>query len=323
VLKTIEEQIVEVIKEHQTFLILPHVHIDGDDEGSMLALKLALEKVGKKVILYCPEDLPKVYNFLPCAHKITKELPKDLFEVAILLECSSPSRLPEGFNLVQAAQHTINIDHHRDNKEYAEYNWINPQAAAVGEMVYSLIKSLGIPLDFEIAMCLYLAILTDTGAFTYSNVTAQTHKIIAECLEFPLPIDKINRRVYKEKPFAYLKLMAEVITTLERSPDGEVAWGFLTLDMLNRANLKYEDTQNLLEELNQIEGVKILILFKESPKGYTRVSLRSSGFPVNRLAGNFGGGGHRQAAGCNITAKPAEAKDLVLKALEKMKSEEI
>ena len=217
----------------------------------------------------------------------------------------------------------ISIDHHRDNKEYAEYNWNNPKAASVGEMVYFLIKSLGLTLDFEIAICLYLAILTDTGGFAYSNVTPQTHKIISECLEFPLPVDKINRRVYKEKTYGYLKLIGEVIATLERSQDNEVAWGFLTQEMLNRHALKYEDTQNLLEELNQIEGVKIIILFKETPKGITRVSFRSSGFPVNKLAEQFGGGGHRQASGCNIAADLTQAKDQVMQALAAMRSNEI
>jgi bifunctional oligoribonuclease and PAP phosphatase NrnA len=319
VLKAIEDQIIEVIQEHQTFLILPHTNIDGDDEGSMLALKLALEKIGKQVSLFCPENLPKVYNFLPAVNNISKVLPPDKVDVAILLECSSPNRLPENFDLSNSAHHIINIDHHIDNKNYAEYNWVNSKAAAVGEMVFQLINALKIPLDFEIAVCLYLAILTDTGAFAYSNVTPLTHKIIAQCLEFPIPVDTINRRVYKEKDFFYLKLLSAVIATLERSADGETAWGFLTLDMLNQVNLKYEDTQNLLEELNQIEGVNILILFKETLKGHTRVSLRSSGWPVNRLAEKFGGGGHLQAAGCNVEMPLQKAQAAVLEELANMK----
>ncbi|MBI2252562.1 MAG: bifunctional oligoribonuclease/PAP phosphatase NrnA [Armatimonadetes bacterium] len=294
------------------FLIIPHKNIDGDVLGCMLALYLGLKKINKEIYLFTNEKIPDIYNFLPAKEKVEQELSLKSFEVAVLLECSSLERIPEKLNLRKIAPCIINIDHHPDNKYYGDYNWIDSSSAALGEMIYQLLIYLKIELDLAIATCLYISILTDCGAFQYSNTTMRTHQIASELLKFPIPINEVSRKIYKEKEFKVLKLLGKCLANLETNLGGKIVWGVITKEMFRETQTSEADTQHFIEEINQIKDAEIVILFKETKNSEIKLSLRSLIFPVNRIAANFGGGGHPQAAGCAIAGNLKEVIPLAI-----------
>lgn len=310
-------RISEILKTKEKFIILPHVYIDGDDLGSMLALGRALGKIGKSVLRFLPESIPEIFTFLPDIEYISRKIPSDNFDAAILLECSDLHRLTDQVDIKKIAKTIINIDHHPDNKFYGDINWVEPDASAVAEMVYFLIKDLDVELDYETALNLYTAILTDTGGFHYSNVTSRTHEVISRLLSFPIKVDEIYRKVYREKSPNLLRLQGKVMANLELSDENKIAWSYITKDMLEKYGVGEEDTQNFVEEINQIRDAQAVLIFKEIDAKKTKVSLRSSSIPVNKIASFFGGGGHLRAAGCTLEAPLEEAaKQVVAKVRE-------
>lgn len=308
--------IAERIHEGRQFLIVPHVGLDGDDMGSMLGLAHALDRLGKSTYLYSPDQVPRVYQFLPGWERLTSSPPEGRFDAVLLLECPSSSRLPKGLEPASFSEVVVNLDHHQDNHMEASHHWVDASYAAVGEMAVFLLDALGVPLDREIALPLYLAVLTDTGSFQFSNVTPRTHRVAARLVEQIGDVSPISRAVYRQYPAEELQLVGKVLATLERSPDGKIAWAELDRSMLDALGLREEDTQNLVESINRIQGVEVLALFKHLDPGTLRVSLRSAGPPVNQVAARFGGGGHRLAAGLQIeTDDPEGARHRVLEAL--------
>jgi len=310
------ERILEVLGRGRRFLALPHVNIDGDDLGSMLALHYAFARQGKECYLYSPDKVPEIYQFLPDWELITSTPPEGRFDAVLALECANPERLPRELAVRELSDVLINIDHHPDNTFYGDLNLVDPVASAVGEVVFGIISEMGTPIDENIARALYVAILTDTGSFQFANVTSETHRIVGELLHFTIDAEKITRRVYREKEFAVMKLYGRLLGSLERSEDGSIIWACLTRAMLEDLGVTDEDTQHFSEDLNQVKGAEIMVLFKETRNGGYKASLRSTGFPVNEAAAQFGGGGHRQAAGCTIQGDYESVKRKLFDALE-------
>lgn len=309
--------IVEAVQLGKNFLAVPHVNLDGDELGCMLALYWGLKKINKTITLFTPDNIPFVYTFLPGVEKIQKTLPDKKFDAALALECSSLERIPANINLKRIAKRVINIDHHPDNLMYADFNYIDSRASALGEIIFKLLKELGVELDYNIAVNLYVSILTDSGAFQYSNTTSETHKIVSKLLEFPLNVNEINRKIYKETEFNTLKLMGVVLATLNQAQKGKIIWAYLTQKMLQDCLCYEENTQYFIDTINTIRDAEITILFKETANGSIKISLRSNIHPVNDLAGIFGGGGHKQAAGCTINSPLETAiKTLIAKTEE-------
>jgi phosphoesterase RecJ-like protein len=306
------------ISRKNSFIILPHVFVDGDDLGSMLALAMSLRKMDKRVVLFCRDRIPDSFSMVSGLYPIHTEIPDERFEAAILLECSDLSRLPEGLDISGLADTIINIDHHPDNTFYGDVNWVDPSSAAVGEMVFDLIKELGTPMDAGIAVCLYMAILTDTGCFQYSNVTARTHAIISQLMAFPIQVDEISRKIYREMDYEVLQLLGKMLSGSRRSRDGRLVWATLTREMFRKTGAGEENTQHFIEDLAQARGAEVTVLFKEVDNGGGRVkvSLRSIFLPVNEVAAMFGGGGHRQAAGCTLDGPLASARRRLLTAVK-------
>jgi len=294
------KEVADIIRSNSTFLILPHIFLDGDDLGSMLSLKMILDKMGKKSIIFCDEEIPEIFLFIPQINLISNKKPHERFDAIILMECTNWNRITKEIDPGKMTDMVINIDHHPDNKYYADINWVDPGSAALGEMIYDLIKELEVPLDTDIATAIYLAIITDTGGFQFSNVTSRTHAIISDLLKFGVKVDLIFRKVYKEISLETLKLKGMVLARVRRSNDGRVVWSEMTSEMLTRTGAGEENAQNLVEEINRIKGAEVAILFKESKGDKIKVSMRSASLPVNEVAARFGGGGHRQAAGCTL-----------------------
>jgi phosphoesterase RecJ-like protein len=287
--------------------MVPHINIDGDDLGSMLALGLALERLGKSSYLYSCDEVPLLYRFAPHWQRVTRELPRGPFDAVLFMECPAPGRLPAGLDFESLAPERINIDHHPGNSLYGTRNWVDVSACALGEMMALLIDALEVPYDRDIALWLYVAIATDSGSFQYSNVSARTHRIAARLVEQIGDVSPVNRALYREKPAAELKLLGLVLETLERSPDGRVAWAVLTRDMLSQAGIAEQEAQTLMEEINRVRGAEAMVLFKALGQGKIKVSMRSTGLAVNAICERLGGGGHRQAAAVDISSDDLEA----------------
>jgi len=268
---------------------------------------LSLELGGKQVEMVLPEGEPQTYNFLPGFERIRSK-PTFEPEVVISVDCAEQTRLilpPEVFTTKPLF---VNIDHHISNTYFGDVNLVLPEAAATGEIIYKIICAGGFPLDDRIALALYTAVSTDTGFFRFSNTTAETLSLAAKLVEtYGISPSQIAERVYEEKSFESLRLLTEVLSTLQLSEDRRYSWMILTQEMLQRYPVELEETENFVNYASSIRGVEIGLFFKEVQPQDIKVSWRSKAtVDVSRLAAHFGGGGHARAAGCSLTG-PMEA----------------
>lgn len=294
----------QLLKSKERFLIGCHVHPDGDAIGSMLAIGLALKKNGKQVAMVCSEGVPSVYSFLEGNSLITKELP-DFFipEVIIGVDCAEKDRLalsPEVWKIPDLV--VVNLDHHITNIGFGEINIIDSQAAATGELVYRLLSEGDFEMDSAIAMAIYTAIATDTGFFRYDSTSAFTLELASLLVgKYHIKPSKIAEQVHEQKSFNSIRLLGEILSKLQLSNNGKIAWIVLDQVLLNKFPVENEETESFVNYARSIEGVEIGILFKEFKPNEVKLSWRSTtAVDVSKLAAYFGGGGHARAAGCNI-----------------------
>lgn len=306
------EAVRERLQSARRILLVPHVGIDGDDLGCMIALHRGLEALGKEPVAWSPDAIPEAYRELPDLHRIVSVLPEGAFDAAICLECPTPARLPAGLDLRARAAVVLNLDHHVDNERYGDVDWIDPEAAALGEMVFDLLDDLGVALDRTLAVALYVSILSDTGSFQYRRVSPGTHRRAARLLEHGVPTDVLGRRIFREESFEALRLFGAMLARLQMGEEGRLAWSEIRQGELVASGLGWEDVRPFVERIDGIKGAEVAALFMEHGERRIKVSLRSREFPVLEVAARFGGGGHMQAAGCVLEASLEEARALVL-----------
>lgn len=293
-------EIANVLKKSHRIILSGHVMPDGDSLGSVMALGLALESLGKEVFLLSPDPIPSTYLFLPFMErfKVVDEALKQKADTFIVLDCSVPERLA-GLKELLNKSLVINLDHHFTNQFIGAYNYIDPKASATGEIVMDLILELGVSLSKEIATFLYVAINTDTGRFCYDNATSNTFRRVASLLEAGIDTSFINTNLYEQKPLVALKVLKLAINNLRLSSCGKVAWTFITMEDMNSLGALNEHAEDLVDKLRGIKGVEIAVCIKEMPSGRFKISFRSKGKAnVCAIANKFGGGGHIKAAGC-------------------------
>jgi phosphoesterase RecJ-like protein len=296
-------------------LLLGHVHPDGDVLGTLLGLGLALERAGWRPTFAGPHPVPDVLGFLPGAGRweVWAKAPRR-FDVLVLTDCPNHGRT-EGL-LEQArgpASAVLNIDHHPDNRRYGTVDWIDPTAAATGEMIWDLLGRLGLALTAEVALNLYTAIHTDTGSFRYSNTTSRTFQIAADLTRAGAEPALVTEWLYQRRAPRALNELGELLRRIELSPDGAVAWLAVPRGLVSEDFMAAED---VVTYPRSIGGVKVAVLLREEAPGTVKVSLRGKGeVPVNKIAGRFGGGGHENAAGCTVPGSLAEATATVLAAV--------
>jgi bifunctional oligoribonuclease and PAP phosphatase NrnA len=302
-------------KNNKSFLVSSHQNMEGDAIGSMLALAELLQAAGKKVILLPPENMPDAYKFLPGASKV--KLKKDLsgikYDVACLVDCTDLDRLGKVKSGIYLTRPIINIDHHISNANFGSVNWVDPKMSCSGEQIYHLFKKMSLPINKKAALYMYIAILTDTGSFRYSNTTAMTHEIAAELITLGVNPTDVYRKIYEEASFYSLSLLSSVLSTLKTASNGRIAWIRITRNMLKKYSSSLDDTQDFVNFPRAMKGVKISIAFKEVEKGIVEASFRSNdGFDVNKIARHFGGGGHTSASGCTLKGTMGEIEKAVL-----------
>jgi phosphoesterase RecJ-like protein len=301
-----------ILRDEESFLITSHARPDGDAIGSALGLMHLLESMGKRVTVAFADRIPTMYRCLPGVERIVADLPADLHDVAVLLECDSIERT--GFEAIDAGM-MLNIDHHQSGRTFADFNWIDPAACAVGVMIYDLAIASGEEITPEMASCLYSAILTDTGSFTFACTDAGTFGIAEHLLERGADSTGIAQAIYFSNPESKLRLLGTALSNLEI--DGEVAWTFVTRDDIERAAAIVEDCEGIVNYLISILGVRAAVFLRELPTGNRfRLNLRSKGaVDVAEVAEGFGGGGHRNASGCTIEGPLSEAVPVLVSRL--------
>jgi bifunctional oligoribonuclease and PAP phosphatase NrnA len=307
-------QLLETLSEPSgSVLCLGHVHPDGDVLGTLFGLGLALGAAGASVTFAGPHPVPETLSFLPGVDRwqVWKAAP-GTFEIIVMTDCPNPDRsegLLEGARGPQTR--VLNIDHHPDNRRYGTVDWIDPSAAATGEMVFDLVRALGLRVTPAVALNLFTAIHTDTGSFRYSNTTARTFRIAAELAAAGADPALVSDRLYQQRAGDSLVQLGEVLRRVEISGDGQVAWLCVPRGLVSREFLEAED---LVGYPRSVRGVKVAVLFSEEAPGKIKASLRGKGdVPVNAIAHRFGGGGHENAAGCTLSGTLAEASAALLK----------
>jgi len=308
-------QVVQLIEQKQRFMITSHVRPDGDGLGSGLALYWMLRALNKDVDVVLRDRVPPSYEVLPGSELvIVQDDVTAIYEGAFIIECSDVDRpgLPSLRN-----QFVVNIDHHSTTVAFGDINWIDSTAAAVGEMIYNLCKALGVEVTKEIAECIYTALLTDTGSFHFSNTTERTLKIASELVRRGVEPARISQALFYSSSFAKIKLLGLVLSDIERDESGRIAWITLDRATMYQANACDEDADGIVNQALSIADVEAVAFFKELSPGAYRISLRSKGkHNVAKVAELFGGGGHRNAAGCRIQGDFEDVKRQIIEGLQ-------
>lgn len=301
--------ILDVLRQGEKFLVCSHSRPDGDAVGSMLAMGMLLEQMGKRADLVTADRIPNIYRELPGADSIqcTTRV-HGLYDAAILLECDGleRSRL-RGLE----AYFLINIDHHATGQAFAHLNWIDRDAASVGELVYRLVKAAGARVTPEMATCLYTTVLTDTGGFCYGATRAATFALAEELTNAGANPIRIAQDVYFSTATSKLLLLGAALTNLKR--EGRLAWLWVTHEDMVRTCAAEEDCEGIVNYAVSIAGVEAAVFLRELPEGRIRASLRSKGrVDVAAIAAGLGGGGHENAAGVSLDGPLPRALEEIL-----------
>lgn len=290
-----------------------HENPDGDAIGSLLALGLALEAWGKAATLFADSPIPAVYRFLPAVERIVNQVDAPpRFDAAVILDCASLSRCGRAAAVAGACPILICLDHHPTNTGFGHLRWIDPAACATAEVVYHLIKAMGVALDTPMATAIYTGILTDTGSFRFANTNRAAFAICAEMVALGVDPYQAARHVYGTYSLGRIKLLNRALDSIEIAGNGKISIMTLSKRMLAETGTHTEDIEGLIHYARRIEDVKLAALIVEDTDGHSgrfHVSLRSDGdVDVGAIAAGFGGGGHPNAAGFSIDAGLGEIK---------------
>jgi phosphoesterase RecJ-like protein len=303
------DAILAVLRRGERFLVCSHSRPDGDAVGSMLAMGMLLEQMDKRADLVTADCIPGIYRGLPGAATIRTACGvHGSYDAVILLECDSlgRSRLRglENFFL-------INIDHHASGRPFAHLNWIDRDAASVGELVYRLVEAAGAVLTPRMATCLYTTVLTDTGGFCYGATRAATFALAQNLVLAGADPIRIAQDVYFSTATSKLLLLGAALANLNR--DGRLAWLSVSHHDMVRACAAEEDCEGIVNFALAIAGVEAAVFLRELPERRIRLSLRSKGrVNVAALAERLGGGGHENAAGCTLDGPLSHALNEIL-----------
>ncbi len=326
-MRTIPKDLTATIRDVGAFVVLTHIHPDGDALGSLLAFAEIMETLGKRVFCYLEEPVTSLYDFLPDSMRIHTDL-ADLLRfieeadgqvAAISLDCGDCDRMGENQEELLKIHPFLAIDHHRAHRQYGDLRWIDPDCSSTGEMVYELAQVLGADISATCAFNLYVAISTDTGSFRYESTTSRTLMIAADLVARGVRPDEVASHLHENFTLQRLKLMELVLSTLKLHESGQLAFIQVTRDMFERSGANFQDVEGFIDYPRSLRSVKVAAFMKEGKDGQISVSLRAKGeCDVAEVAQSFGGGGHRNAAGFRFVGKTVdEAQAEVLAALIK------
>jgi phosphoesterase RecJ-like protein len=299
------EAVADAIRSHDRFLVTTHENPDGDALGSLLAAKLGLDALGKDVVMYLSGEtpLPREYAWMPLGN-LRRSLPDDAADrVLLALDCANESRIGPDPEVLASAPLVVNVDHHHDNSRFGGVNLVVADASSTGEIVHDLLRALDIELTPDMAEALYIALVTDTGRFQYTNTTPKALRLAAELVEAGADVHKIFQGVYESVQFAKLKLLARALERAQIYEGGRLVISYLLRGDFAEVGAAEPYSEGIIDYLRAVEGADMAALIREPPRGDSparRVSLRASAdeLDVSKIARATGdGGGHRQAAG--------------------------
>jgi phosphoesterase RecJ-like protein len=310
--------VADAIRAHERFLLVTHENPDGDALGSILGAKLGLDRLGKDVVMYLGGDTdpPEEYDFL-ALDGLRRELPRDAAErVLLALDCANANRMGAAAELLDSVPLSIDVDHHHDNSRFATINHVVADASSTGEIVRDLLRELGVPLDAEIAEPLYVALVTDTGRFQYTNTTPKALRLAAELVEAGVDVQRVFRGIYESVEFAKLKLVARALERAQVYDGGRLIISYLLRTDFRELGVGEEYAEGIIDYLRAVEGAELAATIREPPEppeAPRRVSLRASSddVDVSAIARQRGGGGHRQAAGFSSSESIEEIVEFI------------
>ena len=303
-------EVAALFEDAKDIVIVSHINPDGDALGSTLALAAGLKRKGKNVVISIDDEISSYYNFMPGIEQFVRFKHGDVINADLLVinDASSLDRIGVAATCVKAPM--LNIDHHVSNTGFADYLYLDVDAAATGEVIFMLFKELNITIDLQMAYCLDVAIVTDCGYFKYSNTTPHCMNCASELIAVGVEPDVVSDFL-EMKSREDIKLLSKVLETLAFECSGKIA----TIEINHEIYNPDIATDSFVQYPRYIYGVEVAMMFKGVEKNVTRVSMRSRCLDVSKVALSFGGGGHKRAAGCTIYKNMTEAKEIMLTAI--------
>jgi phosphoesterase RecJ-like protein len=300
---TEQDQVLQELRSADKLFLTTHENPDGDALGSLRAMQLVLEALGKDSVMFMAANqfpLPHEYRKMPF-DDVLGAPPDDLEErLVVFLDCGNIDRMPVEF-LRSADVRIMNIDHHHDNTRFGDVNLVVGDASCTAQIVHELAKELGVEITKPLAEALYVGLVTDTGKFMFENTTPAAHVMAAELIEAGVEPQRIHTQLYEELPFGRIRLLARALAAVQRFDDGTITLTHLTREDFADSGTDESDSEGIVDHMRQVEGTMVAALVRELlvDDGRRKVSLRSTdgSVDVSVIARGFGGGGHRQAAG--------------------------
>ena len=306
------KEIAEVLLKAEKILIYPHINADGDAVGSAAALCHTLRRLGKTAYVLIEEQLPANLRFMDKGYFTFDEKVIEQPDVSVCVDCGDFGRFPMRMEKFLSARTTVCVDHHGTTQNFCDYNYVDPSAAATGELIYAIIKELVPEVDVETGEAIFTAITTDTGNFQYSNTTKNCHVIMAELFDLGVDTNKVSVEIYENERPEKLMITTRALSTLEIFGNGKGAIAYITMADMDEIGAEPFETDSVIENLRSISGVEYAAFVKEKEPGVIRVSLRAKRRgDVAAIASELGGGGHVKAAGCTLHMTVEEAVDLM------------
>ncbi|HZQ65952.1 MAG TPA: bifunctional oligoribonuclease/PAP phosphatase NrnA [Gaiellaceae bacterium] len=303
------------IRDNDGFLLVTHENPDGDALGSILAAKLALDRLGKDSVMFLSGDLalPQEYSFMDLG-ELRRDLPDDASRrTVVALDCANANRTGLTSEFLSSAPLVLDVDHHHDNTRFGHVNLIVPDASSTGEIVRDLLAELGVALTPEIAEALYVALVTDTGRFQYANTTPKSLRLAAELVEAGVDVQRVFQGIYESLEFAKLKLLAKALDRAELFEGGRLIVSYLVRADFEELGVGEEYAEGIIDYLRAVDGTEMAATIREPPEppdADRRISMRAASdeLDVSAIARKRGGGGHRQAAGFSSAESIGEIK---------------
>lgn len=293
-------------------LLYPHVNMDGDTLGSCAALCRKLRDTGRECYILIEDEIPGNLKFLDRGYCTADPDILGRPDVSICVDCGDAGRFPKRKARFLSAPVTVCIDHHMTTDPFCDYNYIDSGAAATGELIYMLLKSMGLEIDRETGEALFAAITTDTGNFQYSNTTRQSHEIAAALYDAGIDANAVSIELYENVRIEKILIQNRVLGTMSTICDGRGIIAYVTQKMLEETGASMDETEGVAQQLRSISGAEVIAFIKETDAEKVKVSLRSKRYAdVAALAAELGGGGHVRAAGCTLYCSLTEAFDIL------------
>lgn len=315
----IVDRILEGIRGSETICVVGHIRPDGDCVGSQIGLTLALLAEGKKVWCWNQDPIPQKLAFLDRKKVMTPPEPGRQFDCVIATDSASLDRLGTVSEFIKERKLFINIDHHKSNTRFADINWISPREPSTGELIFRLLKAANWPIDPAISDCLFTAVSTDTGSFQYPTTRPATYNVAGELVKRGADLARICDEVYQSYPLSRVRLLKLLYNRFRLTHQNQIAYFWLKKEDFARTGADTADAEGLIDHIRAIEPVVVACVFEEVEPELTRVSLRSKDdrVDVNEIAKQFGGGGHKAAAGARIEGRPLTVQRRLVAALKK------